>query len=42
MKGRLQIQGEKALSTYNQSFKGQKIIPYRGMAGTALGIGELF
>jgi hypothetical protein len=42
MKGRLQIQGEKALTTYNQSFKGQKMIPHRGMAGTGLGIGEHF
>ncbi|CAG2117179.1 unnamed protein product, partial [Medioppia subpectinata] len=38
IKGRLQIQGEKALTNY-ESFKGhQRAIAHRGMAGTALGI----
>ncbi len=38
-KGRLQIQGEKALTEY-QSSKAKNVIPYRGMAGTAIGIGN--
>ncbi|CAG2176032.1 unnamed protein product, partial [Oppiella nova] len=37
IKGRLQIQGEKALTQY-ESVKGQRVIAHRGMAGTALGI----
>ena len=40
MEGRLQIQGEKALTQYNRNLKGQKVLAHRGMAATAVGIGK--